>query len=95
MEEPTPTGKIFKVPYSERFSDEEFRKRVQFMFSGPLHTVRFSYSGPSIEAVLDRLPTARILSEKDGKYILEAEAYGNGIDMWIASQEDKVEIMKG
>lgn len=93
MKEVTITGKTFKVPYSERFSDGEFRKRVQFMFSGPLHTVKFSYSGPSIEAVLDRLPTARILSEKEGKYILEAEAYGNGIDMWLASQGEKVKVL--
>lgn len=93
MKEPEPTGKTFKIPYSERFSDGEFRKRVQFMFSGPLHTVRFSYSGPSIEAVLDRLPTARILSEKDGRYILEAEAYGNGIDMWLRSQGRNIKFL--
>lgn len=87
------TGKTFRIPYGERFSEGEFRKRVQFMYAGPLHTIQFIYKGPSIEAVLDRLPTAKVLSQKDGVYTLEAEAYGSGIDMWLKSQGDKVEIL--
>lgn len=84
------TGQHFSVPYRERFSDGDFRKRVQFMFSGPLHTVQFTYKGPSIEAVLDRLPTAEVVSESDDGYVVRAEVYGNGIDMWLRSQGDWV-----
>lgn len=80
----------FFIPYAEKFDEGEFRKRVQFMYGGKLQTVRFTYSGESIEAVLDRLPTAVILDEKDGIYTVEAEVYGKGIDMWLRSQGEKV-----
>lgn len=87
-------GEKFKIPYRDKFSDGEFRKRVQFMYSGELKRVRFEYSGPSIEAVLDRLPTAEILSEKDGTYTITAEAYGNGIYMWLGSQGEMVRVLE-
>lgn len=83
----------FQIPYKDKFNDGEFRKRVQFMYSGQLRRVTFEYSGPSIEAVLDRLPTARILSEKDGVVVLSAEVYGNGVDMWLRSQGEKVGVL--
>lgn len=76
----------FSIPYRDRFNDGEFRKRVQFMYSGELRKVKFKYSGPSIEAVLDRLPTAEVLEEKDGVYTVTVEVYGKGIDMWLRSQ---------
>lgn len=88
------TGNHFQVPYQDRFKDGEFRKRVQFMYPGVLRRVTFTYSGPSVEAVLDRLPTARILSHKDGIYTLTAEAYGKGLDMWLGSQEKWVKVLK-
>lgn len=84
------TGERFSVPYSQRFSEGEFRKRVQFMFGGKLQTVRFTYTGPSVEAVLDRLPTAEILDERDGKYEIRAEVFGTGIEMWLRSQGDYI-----
>ena len=84
------TGEKFSIPYSERFSDGEFRKRVQFMYPGKLQKVTFRFKGDSIEAVLDRLPTAKILDESDGTCTVTAEAYGRGIDMWLKSQGDFV-----
>lgn len=88
------TGSHFQMPYQDRFKDGEFRKRVQFMYPGVLRRVTFTYSGPSVEAVLDRLPTARILSHKDGIYTLTAEAYGRGLDMWLGSQEKWVKVLQ-
>jgi hypothetical protein len=84
------TGEKFWVPYHEKFSDGEFRKRVQFMYPGKLERVTFDFKGDSIEAVLDRLPTAEITGEKDGTYTVTAEVYGRGIDMWLRSQGDFV-----
>ncbi len=84
----------FKVPYAERFQEGEFRKRVQFMFGGELRTVRFRYKGLSIESVLDRLPTAKVLSHsKEDGWLLTAEVYGDGVDMWFRSQGDVVEML--
>ena len=87
-----PTEQIFSVPYVEKFDESEFRKRVQFMFSGELRRVRFIYRGV-LEAVLDRLPTASVEKHIEDGAIIRAEAYGNGIDMWLMSQGDKVEIL--
>lgn len=85
----------FDIPYAERFSEGEFRKRVQFMCPGKLKRVKFVYSGSSIEAVLDRLPTAQIIGKNDnGGVVLTAESYGNGIDMWLKSQGDWIEIVE-
>ena len=81
----------FRIPYTSRFEEGEFRKRIQFMYGGKLERVKFCYSGPSIEAVLDRLPTARILSQDENGWTVEAEAFGKGIEMWLRSQGDFIE----
>ncbi|MDE7326092.1 MAG: WYL domain-containing protein, partial [Lachnospiraceae bacterium] len=83
----------FSIPYAGRFEEGEFRKRVQFMYGGKLRRVKFKYKGLNIEAVLDRLPTAKILEEKGGVYLVTAEVFGDGIDMWLRSQGDAVEVM--
>ena len=87
------TSERFSIPYKDRFEEGEFRKRIQFMFGGKLRRVEFEYTGYSVEAVLDRLPTAKILSEDEGKYLIQAEVYGDGIDMWLRSQGDRVRII--
>ncbi|HIW59597.1 MAG TPA: WYL domain-containing protein [Candidatus Anaerobutyricum avicola] len=84
----------FHIPYSSRFEEGEFRKRIQFMYGGRLQKIKFRYSGSSVEAVLDRLPTAQILDEQDGVYTITAEVFGKGIDMWLRSQGDAVEVIE-
>ena len=88
-----PTGATFRVVHKKKFSDGEFRKRIQFMYAGELRRVTFDYSGASVEAVLDRLPTAKIISEDGGIYRITAEVYGNGIDMWLRSQGSAVRVL--
>lgn len=83
----------FHIPYGDRFEEGEFRKRIQFMYGGRLQKVKFKYSGLDIDAVLDRLPTARILDEEDGVYMVSAEVFGKGIDMWIRSQGENVQMI--
>ena len=82
----------FRVPYQGRFEEGEFRKRVQFMYGGKLQKIRFRYVGPSIEAVLDRLPTAQIIEQDDEGWTVEAEVFGKGIEMWLRSQGDYVQF---
>ena len=84
----------FRIPYSDRFEEGEFRKRIQFMYGGKLRRVKFEYSGFAVEAILDRLPTAKIISEENGKYIISAEVFGDGIDMWLRSQGDSVRLFE-
>lgn len=80
----------FMIPRSKRFEEGEFRKRIQFMYGGRLRKVRFKYLGESVEAVLDRLPTARVVGEEDGAYVVEAEVFGKGIDMWVRGQGEVI-----
>lgn len=90
----TVTGDRFDIPYKDRFQEGEMRKRIQFMYGGKLRHIQFKYTGPNIEAVLDRLPTARVLEElPDGGQLVEAEVFdGNGLDMWLRSQGEWVEM---
>lgn len=84
----------FNIPYSERFEEGEYRKRIQFMYGGKLQRTKFWYRGLSVEAVLDRLPTAKILREEEGRFLISAETFGKGIEMWLRSQGDNVEPVK-
>lgn len=83
----------FHIPYNSRFEEGEFRKRIQFMYGGELRKVKFKYSGTDIDAVLDRLPTAKILDENEGVYTVSAETFGKGIDMWLRSQGNNVDVI--
>lgn len=84
----------FTVPYKDRFQEGEFRKRVQFMYGGKLDRITFKYTGPSVEAVLDRLPTAEIVNQDDDGWIITAEVFGKGIDMWLRSQGEYIKSTK-
>ena len=62
------------------------------MYGGGLQKIRFRYIGPSIEAVLDRLPTAQIIEQDDEGWTVQAEVFGKGIEMWLRSQGDYVQF---
>ena len=81
----------FSIPYAGRFEEGEFRKRVQFMYGGRLQRIRFKYTGPSIEAVLDRLPTAEVIRQDNDGWIISAEVFGKGIEMWLNAQGGHVQ----
>ncbi|MBU3195956.1 WYL domain-containing protein [Clostridium algidicarnis] len=84
----------FYIEYSSRFEDGKFRKLIQFMQTGNLQKIRFKFTGKSLEAVLDRLPNAKVLEENQGGYIIETEMFGTGIKMWILSQGSSVEVLE-
>ena len=81
------------MPYESRFEEGEFRKRVQFMYGGRLQKLKFYYKGPNPEPVLDRLPTAEIIDHNEKGYLLTAEVFGSGIDIWLRSQGELVEVV--
>ena len=89
----------YHILYSDRFEEGEFWKRIQFMYGGRFRKIKFKYFGYSVEAILDRLPTAKILDEEpheDGKrtvYTISAEVFGDGIDMWLRSQGDNIVVL--
>ena len=83
----------FPIPYKDRFEEGEFRKRVQFMTGGKLKKIKFKYFGNSLEAVLDKIPTAQVIDEIENGYLISAEVFGNGIDKWILSEGKNIEVL--
>jgi hypothetical protein len=63
------------------------------MYGGRLRNIKFRYTGKNVEAVLDRLPTAKILEKDDSGYVITAEVFGDGIDMWIRSQGEFIKTI--
>lgn len=84
----------FTPAYASRFQEGEFRRRVQFMYGGRLQKIRFKYTGSSIEAVLDRLPTAQIVETDEDGWVVSAEVFGKGIDMWLRSQGQMIQTLQ-
>lgn len=89
----TVTDKHFAVPYAKRFEEGEFRKRIQFMYGGHLQRLRFLFKGGSYEYILDRLPTAKVVEESENGTLIEAEVFGKGIDIWLKSQGELIEVV--
>lgn len=84
----------FEMPNKTLFQEGEFRKKVQFMYTGKMEKVRFIFKGISDEPVLDRIPSADSHPVKDG-FEITAEVYGReGIEMWLRSQGDLVQDLR-
>lgn len=47
----------------------------------------------SIEAVLDRFPTAEIVRHDETGWLVSAEVCGDGVDIWLRGQGDIIEIV--
>ncbi len=69
------------------------RRKSQFMWPGPSRKIRFEFTGPSVQAVLDRIPTAKVVERLNGKSIIEAEVFGSGIKMFLLSQGSWVKVL--
>ncbi|MBP3568006.1 MAG: WYL domain-containing protein [Lachnospiraceae bacterium] len=76
-----------------QFSEGELRKRIQFMQPGELRKIRFEFSGPSVQAILDKIPTAKVVGKNGKAHIIEAETYGKGINMFLLSQGHHVRAL--
>lgn len=63
-----------------------------------LRKVKFWYKWKNLEAVLDKIPTAKIEKEttnSDGKeYLISAEVFGNGIDRYLRSLGEEIENIR-
>lgn len=76
------------------FDEGDLREKNQFMFPGENIRIRFEFSGLSVQAVLDRLPTAKVIEKNGNVSIIEAEVnYGRGIIMYLLSQGSWVKVL--
>jgi hypothetical protein len=86
--------KYIPTLYKNRFQEGIFRKQVQFMTGGKLRKIKFIYKTNSIEALLDKIPTAKVLEKNKDTYLISAQVFGNGVDRWILSQGDAIEVIE-
>lgn len=84
----------FELDKKHDFDEGELRKKIQFMFPGKCRKILFEFTGPSCQAILDRLPTAVIADKQGDKYIIQADVYGDGIKMFLLSQGSWVKVLQ-
>lgn len=86
----------FHIEYANRFDEGELKNKIQYMWPGQgiNRTVIFEFHGPSVQAVLDKLPGAEIIKEENNKYTIRAWVYGDGIKMFLLSQGSWVKVLE-
>ena len=78
--------KTFRIDKNKYLSEGELMNKLQYMMPGSIRHIRFAFNGPSVQAILDRIPTAKLLEKKGDEYIIEAEVIGDGVNMYLLSQ---------
>lgn len=82
------------IQTKEKFDEGALRESNQFMFPGKKTHIRFAFSGPSVQAVLDRIPTARVIENDHATTIIEADVeYGRGLIMYLLSQGSWIKVL--
>ena len=76
----------FKVEYSKEIDEGDLMNKMQYMFPGKMRHIKFEFTGPSVQAVLDKIPTAREVEIRDEAHIIEADVLGDGVNMFLFSQ---------
>jgi len=85
---------FFKDDKKYKFNEGNFRKQNQFMFPGDVVKIEFEFTGLSVQAVLDRIPSARIIRKNGRKNIISAEVnYGRGLIMYLLSQGSWIKVL--
>ena len=85
--------KKFTDMEAPEFDEGLLRQRSLFMWPGKLRTIRFEFTGSAIQAILDKLPTARVIERSGRTYTVEADVYGDGIKMWLLSQGRRIKVI--
>lgn len=83
----------YQLTKEQNVDEGLLREKSQSMWPGPTRRIRFEFTGPSEQAILDRIPTAKTIERKNGKLIIEAEVFGSGIKMFLLSQGAWVKVL--
>jgi len=71
---------LFTLEKKYDFDEGDLREKNQFMFPEETIKIRFEFSRLSLQAILDRLPTAKVVEKNGNISVVEAEVnYGRGI----------------
>ena len=83
----------FQLDRKYSFDEGNLREKNQFMFPGDNIQITFEFIGPSLQAILDRLPTARLIERRDNVNVITAEVnYGRGLIMYLLSQGSWIKV---
>ena len=63
------------------------------MWPGKLRIIQFEFTGSAIQAILDKLPTAKVIERNGLTYTVEADVYGDSIKMWLLSQGRRIKVV--
>ncbi len=85
--------KHFEMDREHDFDEGELRSKIQFMLPGEYRKIRFAYTGNSVQAILDKIPTAKIVDKIEGGAVIEAEVFGVGVNMFLLSQGKTVKAL--
>ncbi|GEO69240.1 helix-turn-helix transcriptional regulator [Levilactobacillus acidifarinae] len=79
---------------TDRFEDGRLRQVIQYMLSGEQTTIRFEYAG-SVEAALDRFPTAKVIGQGSTPHtrLIETTAVDQGAKVWLLGQGPMVKVL--
>lgn len=84
----------FELEKKYDFDEGNLREKNQFMFPGDTIKIRVEFSGLSLQAILDRLPMAKVVEKNGNTSIIEAEVnHGRGIIMYLLSQGSWVKVL--
>lgn len=84
----------FQLERKYDFDEGDLREKNQFMFPGETVKICFEFSGLSLQAIFDRLPTAKVVEKNGNTSIIEAEVnHGRGIIMYLLSQGSWVKVL--
>lgn len=78
--------KTFHIDRSKTLNEGDLMNKIQYMQPGSIRHIRFAFNGPSVQAVLDRIPTAKLIEKKGDEYIIDAEVIGDGVNRFLLSQ---------
>lgn len=76
------------------FDEGELKQQIQYMYPGVYRKIKFEFTGPSLHAILDKLPTAKVIDRQQHKVTIEALVYGKGITMFLLSQGEWIKVLE-
>lgn len=85
--------KRFILDKEHDFDEGKLRSLIQFMFHGQYRKIRFEYTGFSVQAILDKIPTANVIDKSKDTAIIEAEIFGTGVNMFLLSQGSHIKAL--
>ena len=70
------------------------KNEIQYMWPGKEQQIVFEFTGPSVQAILDRIPKAKVIKRGKDKVTIQATVvHGTGIKMTLLSQGSWVKVL--